>query len=32
MVFDVNIDNNYNRLQLSTNISKDLETFKYGYK
>ena len=28
--FDVNIDNNCNSLQLSTNINKELKTYKYG--
>ena len=27
---DVNIDNNCNRMQLSANINKELETYKYG--
>ena len=28
--FDVNIDNNCNRMQLSANINKELKTYKYG--
>ena len=28
--FGVNIDNNCNSLQLSTNINKELKTYKYG--
>ena len=28
--FDVNIDNNSNRMQLSAYINKDFKTYKYG--
>ena len=28
--FDVNIDNNCNRMQLSANLNNDLKTYKYG--